>query len=200
VLGGQAALSQPGGAETPNPQNQMRFDSIDSQRNSTLFSTVRSVHIRSGRAADTDPDADGAPRMPRREETVVSAMLGWARRQIGHQVTDKGATTSGAQPIASREWVETTRADMAMNSVSQSPLGNPDQLAAEERANKIVASPVVKLAELVLKMAWLATASRQYARVGGPDAANLAQIDKAVHEYAVMAALEQQSLDPNNPT
>ncbi len=82
---------------------------------------------------------------------------------------------------------------------SVSTLGNPDQIAAEQRANQIVSRPAVKLAEAILRASWLSAAQKQFALVGGPDAENLDQLDAAVHEYALMAALEQQSLDPNNP-
>lgn len=80
-----------------------------------------------------------------------------------------------------------------------SPLGNQDQLDAEALATRIVNTPLVKLAKVILKLAWRAAAVKQFALVGGPDTANLAALDQAVDEYALQAALEYQLLNPNDP-
>lgn len=80
-----------------------------------------------------------------------------------------------------------------------SPLGTVGQLAAERLATQIVDSPLVKMAKAILKWSWLATARKKFALVGGPDAENLAQLDRAVDEYALQAAFELQLLNPNNP-
>lgn len=80
-----------------------------------------------------------------------------------------------------------------------SPLGTADQIAAEKLATQIVNSPIVKLAKLVLKLVWKAAAVKQFALVGGPDAANLALLDQAVDEFALQAALELQLLNSNDP-
>ena len=80
-----------------------------------------------------------------------------------------------------------------------SPLGTKDQIDAEKLATRIVSSPIVKLAKIVLKLAWRAAAEKNFALVGGPDAENLAQLDRAVDEYALQAALELQLLNPNDP-
>ena len=80
-----------------------------------------------------------------------------------------------------------------------SPLGTGDQLDAEALATRIVNTPLVKLAKVILKMAWRAAAVKQFAAVGGPDAANLAALDQAVDEFALQAALEYQLLNPNDP-
>lgn len=80
-----------------------------------------------------------------------------------------------------------------------SPLGTAGQLGAERLATRIVNSPLVKMAKAILKWSWLATARKKFALVGGPDAENLAQLDRAVHEYALQAAFELQLLNPNKP-
>jgi len=80
-----------------------------------------------------------------------------------------------------------------------SPLGTKDQIDAEKLATQIVNSPIVKLAKVVLKLAWRAAAEKNFALVGGPDAENLAALDRAVDEYALQAALELQLLNPNDP-
>ena len=74
-----------------------------------------------------------------------------------------------------------------------------DQLAAEQRATRIAKSPAVVLAKVVLKVAWYSSAQKNFTLVGGPDQANLAQLDRSVDEYANQAAMEVQLLDPNNP-
>jgi Bacterial Ig domain/Protein of unknown function (DUF1214) len=80
-----------------------------------------------------------------------------------------------------------------------SPLGTKDQIDAEKLATQIVNSPIVKLAKVVLKLAWRAAAEKNFALIGGPDAENLAALDRAVDEYALQAALELQLLNPNDP-
>ncbi|HUO38326.1 MAG TPA: DUF1214 domain-containing protein [Mycobacterium sp.] len=118
----------------------------------------------------------GTPQPP-----ALWVLLGWVRREVG--------TLSRSTP--------------AINAVTAgattSPLGTPDQIAAEKIAMKAVNTPVVKLAEIVLEVAWFLDAEKQFALVSGPDKANLAALHQAVVEYAMSAAMEQQSLDPNNP-
>ena len=41
--------------------------------------------------------------------------------------------------------------------------------------------------------------SGEYSQVGGPDAANLAQLSRSVDEYAMGAAFQQQILNPMTP-
>lgn len=77
-----------------------------------------------------------------------------------------------------------------------SVLATTDQLAAERLATGIAGSPVVGLAEFVLKAGWLLAAQLNF---GGVDQANLARLDQAVAEYATQAALEVQLLDSMNP-
>lgn len=79
-------------------------------------------------------------------------------------------------------------------------LATAEQLAAERRATEIVGTPVVQLTKAVLKTAWLLSGHRNFALVGGPDRANLEQLDQAVDEYAMQAAMEVQLLNPNKPT
>ncbi len=84
-------------------------------------------------------------------------------------------------------------------SADTSPLATQDQIDAEKLATEIVNTPIMQFAKFILKMAWRATAEQQFALVGGPDAESLAQLDRAVDEYALQAALELQLLNPNDP-
>ncbi|MCH9720707.1 MAG: hypothetical protein K0U67_01480 [Actinomycetia bacterium] len=81
-----------------------------------------------------------------------------------------------------------------------SVLATTDQLNAEKLAVELASSPIVQLAKLVLKAGWVISAHTNFAKVGGPDAENMARLDRAIDEYAIQAALEVQLLDSANPT
>ena len=80
-----------------------------------------------------------------------------------------------------------------------SVLATTDQLEAEKLAADLARSPIVQLAKLVLKAGWILAAHNNFAKVGGPDATNMARLDRALTEYATQAALEVQLLDSANP-
>ncbi len=80
-----------------------------------------------------------------------------------------------------------------------SVLATTDQLNAEKLAVELANSPMAQLAKLVLKAGWIFAAHTNFAKVGGPDATNMARLDKAINEYAIQAALEVQLLDSANP-
>ena len=52
----------------------------------------------------------------------------------------------------------------------------------------------------MLEAGWRSTANRQYKLIGGPDEENLAELRRAVDEYAMGAAFQQQLLDSMAPT
>ena len=81
-----------------------------------------------------------------------------------------------------------------------SPLGTTQQLTAEQIAAQTVDSLPVQLAKLILRFGFLNAARQQFNLVGGPDQENLAQLDKAVDEYAMGAAFQQQLLNSMDPT
>ena len=81
-----------------------------------------------------------------------------------------------------------------------SPLGTPEQLAAERRAAETANTLPVRLMKVVLELGWRTTAHKQYKLVGGPDRANLDALNEAVDEYAMGAAFQQQLLNPLTPT
>jgi Protein of unknown function (DUF1214) len=86
-----------------------------------------------------------------------------------------------------------------VNVTPTSPLGTPEQVAAEKKAFEIMATPQVQAAIAALKTAWLATAQQQFALVGGVDAVNQAQLEQAAREFAYAAALQAQNTNPSNP-
>jgi hypothetical protein len=81
-----------------------------------------------------------------------------------------------------------------------SPLGTAQQLVAEQIAAQTVDSLPVQLAKLVLRFGFLSAAQQQFNLVGGPDQENLAQLNRAVDEYAMGAAFQQQLLNSMDPT
>lgn len=144
-----------------------------SRSSSRTFTAGQPVPPAVGRRA---PGTDGAPL----RDAAVAGVLELVRRR---ELDD-------AQPAG-------PAATAPMSEVS--PLATEDQLAAEQLATRIVDTPIIKAAKVVLKVAWVATAYRSFAQVGGPDRQNLAQLDQAVDEYALQSALELQLLNPNDP-
>jgi hypothetical protein len=89
---------------------------------------------------------------------------------------------------------------LTTQALAGSPLGTPEQLAAERQAAQTVNTLPVQLMKLVLQFGWRSTAQQQFKLVGGPDQANLDALNAAVDEYAVGAAFQQQLLNPMTPT
>ncbi|SEH88846.1 Protein of unknown function [Mycolicibacterium rutilum] len=119
------------------------------------------------------PLASTAPAAPP-SPPLLWTMLGFARREVGH-TAETAATT------------ETT----------VSPLATAEQLAAERVAARTVQTLPVILMKMVLRQQFLAAAQRLYP--DGIDAENMAALNRAVDEYAMGAAFQQQLLDSMNP-
>lgn len=128
--------------------------------------------------------ADGAttPQPP----AALWAMLAWARREIG--VTSTPSTTPAAQTV-------TTSQTFASDTVS--PLGTPQQLAAERIARQTARSLPVVFMKSILRLGFWMAARHQYP--GGLDQGSLAALNRAVDEYAMAAAFQQQLLNPLTP-
>ena len=80
-----------------------------------------------------------------------------------------------------------------------SPLGTPAQISRERIAMRTANTLPVNLMKFVLRQGFLAAANQQFARVGGPDQANLDALNNAVDEYALASAFSQQILNPMDP-
>ncbi|MGY4711745.1 Ig-like domain-containing protein [Mycolicibacterium sp. CBM1] len=78
-------------------------------------------------------------------------------------------------------------------------LATTDQLQAEQQVARIANSPIMRLAKAVLKVGWWLAGQKNFAAVGGPDPANMAQLDQAITEYANQAAIEVLLLNSNSP-
>lgn len=129
----------------------------------TLVTSVLSA-LGFGPLAATAPATPPSP-------PVLWAMLGFARREVGHTV----------EPTAT----------------AVSPLATAEQLAAERIAARTAQTLPVVLMKMVLRQQFLAAAQRLYP--DGIDAENRAALNRAVDEYAMGAAFQQQLLDSMNP-
>jgi hypothetical protein len=130
------------------------------------------------------PQAANGPAAPA-QSPMLWAMLGWALREIG--TTPASSVSVAAAPTA---------ALVAEAADTVSPLATPQQLAAERIATATANSLPVAIMRFVLRQQFLATARNLYGTV---DADNMAALDRAVNEYAMAAAFQQQLLDSMNP-
>lgn len=87
-------------------------------------------------------------------------------------------------------------ADAVVAQHTVSPLATPEQLEAERIATRTVNTLPVALMKLVLRVGFLSAGNQLF---GGVDAANLAALDRAVDEFAMGAAFQQQLLNPLTP-
>lgn len=117
-------------------------------------------------------------------------MLAAARNEVGRRT---GAAAPA--PVAA----QTTSAPAAPVGQSVSPLGTPEQIAAEATAMQTVHTLPVLAMKAVLGLAWRIIADIEYAEVGGPDEENLAMLGAAVDEWAMASAFQSLILNSNAP-
>lgn len=129
--------------------------------------------------------ADGAtaPQQP----VALWTMLAWTRREIGTTATP--SVNPAAQTVTTSQ---TASADTV------SPLGTPEQLAAERLARQTANSLPVAIMKTILRIGFWAAARHHYP--GGLDQGSMAALNRAVNEYAMAAAYQQQLLNPLTPT
>jgi hypothetical protein len=121
---------------------------------------------------------------------ALVAVAGFVRRELERAVTPAKAPESSTSAAAVAQSVTTQ---------AVSPLGTPEQRDAEQTATETANTLPVQLTKLVLKTGWYVTALGEYSKVGGPDEDNLGQLSRAVDEYAMGAAFQQQILNPMTP-
>ncbi|MGE2734550.1 DUF1214 domain-containing protein [Mycolicibacterium vaccae] len=160
----------------------------------------------------TSADEDAVPRRAHRRAAVTLRTDQLAREDRGTDPADTPAEPATAAlwtltGSARRDTVtpetpptEATSTSPLVEATSTSPLQTEQQLAAERIATKTVTTFPVRLVKAVLRAGWLATARREYAAIGGPDLMNRARLERAVDEYAMGAAFQQQLLNPMRPT
>jgi hypothetical protein len=165
-------------------------------------------------SVDTAPDSTAAKQAKtepkKHERSIVDEPAASADAPSPQTVAKDAATSeSAATTMASGGSATRTRLpDPAPTSLVQptasiaatSPLGTPQQLAAERVAAQTAETWPVALMKLVLQFGFRSAAQQQFAQVGGPDQGNLDQLAAAVDEYAMGAAFQQQILNSNDPT
>jgi hypothetical protein len=131
------------------------------------------------------------PKVPKpTPNPALVAVAGFVRRELEQAVTPARAPESSTSVAAVAQSVTTQ---------AVSPLGTPEQRDAEQTATETANTLPVQLTKLVLKTGWYVTALGEYSKVGGPDEDNLGQLSRAVDEYTMGAAFQQQILNPMTP-
>ncbi|MDZ4267298.1 MAG: DUF1214 domain-containing protein [Mycobacterium sp.] len=137
------------------------------------------------RSVGDDPQTPGA-------SPADWALAAYTRRELGRPTTPETSTAVTTQIAAAGP------ADSALSN-QVSPLGTPEQIARERIAMRTAGSLPVAFMKVILRIGFLAAARQQFALVGGPDAANREALTRAVDEYALAAAFQQQILNPMDP-
>jgi hypothetical protein len=157
-------------------------------------------------AASTNDDATStdAKSSGLKEDADESPSPGRKSRKVADTATNNTTQTLAAKTTISQQSSATTSASttttVAAETLAVSPLGTPEQLAAEQRAAETANTLPVQLMKLVLQFGWMSTARQQFNLVGGPDQENIDALKGAVDEYAMGAAFQQQILNPMTPT
>ncbi|WP_264027722.1 DUF1214 domain-containing protein [Mycolicibacterium pyrenivorans] len=145
------------------------------------------------------PPARSAPGEP--QAPVASpaewALAAYTRREVGHTTTAPDTTAAVTTQVTATQDTANLADSALSNQVS--PLGTPEQIARERIAIRTANSLPVAFMKLILRIGFLAAAKEQFALVGGPDAANREALNRAVDEYALAAAFQQQILNPMDP-
>jgi hypothetical protein len=117
-------------------------------------------------------------------------MLAAARSEVGRRpasvVVPAAAVTTSAP------------ADPVGQAVS--PLGTPEQIAAEAAAMETVHTLPMLVSKAMLNLAWRVIGCIQYSQVGGPDQENLDALSQAVDEWAMGTGFQLGILNSNEPT
>ncbi|MCW2557756.1 MAG: hypothetical protein JWP55_1720, partial [Mycobacterium sp.] len=203
---GPSSTSPPSASETESNGTESKnagATSAESKSDKPHASTSVTAQTNRGTTAPSDTSAASAPPQadqparalvaptdpaPPPQPPAPLAMLALARRENTNASApaDTASATALVEPAASIAAV--------------SPLGTAQQVVAEQIAARTVDSLPVQLAKLVLRFGFLNAAQQQFDLVGGPDQENLAQLNRAVDEYAMGAAFQQQLLNSMDPT
>ena len=172
-------------------------------------------------SADTDDAAPARTASSSAASSVADSSRGpsarAARTTLRAAVTGARVATAPVRPVAAvtprrvpapgaASTVGQSAASAVVQSAAQteltnrvSPLGTPAQISRERIAMRTANTLPVNLMKFVLRQGFLAAANQQFARVGGPDQANLDALNNAVDEYALASAFSQQILNPMDP-
>ena len=140
-----------------------------------------------------EPDNDSQPAPADDPDAPAQTLAALSVAGTARRAQTETSTTNTSAPVTQSAVVEQTAETAAV-----SPLGTPEQLAAERTATETVNTLPVQLMKLFLRQGFLTAAQQQFP--GGPDEKNLAALNNAVDEYAMAAAFQQQLLNPLTPT
>ncbi len=155
-------------------------------RPSATVPTLSAVPTPAPSAAAPQRDSGTPPPSP-----VAWAAAAAARNEVGRR------PSAAAVPVATVPAAGATVAQPVGQYVS--PLGTPEQTAAEQTAMRTARSLPVLAAKAVLDVAWRVIGEIEYAQIGGPDEANLAALRDAVDEWAMASAFQSMILNSNEP-
>ena len=156
-------------------------------------------------SADTDDAAPSRAASTSAASSVSDSSRGptarSARSTVRASVPGARVPTAPTRPVAASAVTQVAASAVAQTELSNrvSPLGTPAQISRERIAMRTANTLPVNLMKFVLRQGFLAAANQQFARVGGPDQANLDRLNNAVDEYALASAFSQQILNPMDP-
>ena len=125
------------------------------------------------------------------QSALAWTMLAAARSEFGR----RGVAPAAAVVPA----ITTSTAPVEPVGQDVSPLGTPEQTAAEAAAMQTVHTLPMLAMKAVLNIAWRIIGATQYGQVGGPDEENLAALSQAVDEWAMGTAFQLMILNSNDP-
>ena len=150
---------------------------------------VSAVPARAIAAADELAGGSSTP-LP---SPLAWTMLAAARSEVGRR-NGAGAPAAATVSALTTDVPATRPVGQAV-----SPLGTPEQTAAEAMAMQTAHSLPVLAMKAVLGLAWRIIADIEYAEVGGPDQENLAMLGAAVDEWAMASVFQSMILNSNTP-
>ena len=174
-------------SSTPSTNDDETDTSKPESRVTAQTVTIAKDETETGGETSVASAPPSAPVTPAEPMTVLS-IVGTARRG------QAAAPATETPEVVTRPAV----VNQSVSVAAVSPLGTPEQLAAERQAAESVNTLPVQLMKLFLRQAFLSAAHQQFP--GGPDEKNVAALNKAVDEYALAAAFQQQLLNPMTPT
>jgi Protein of unknown function (DUF1214) len=153
-----------------------------------------------GDAKPTSSSNDDKPATNHKKKKKATKPKSTESSSDAKPVTAKTTLNDASATTASTTAEQDAAPAVSTQTLAVSPLGTPEQLAAERRAAETVKTLPVQLMKLVLQFGWMSTARQQFDQVGGPDQENVDALKNAVDEYAMGAAFQQQLLNPMTPT
>ena len=151
-------------------------------------SLTSAAPLRAGGAADSLAQSWGTPL----QSALAWSVLAAARGEVGRRGVAPAAAVLPA--------MTTSTAPVQPVGQAVSPLGTPEQIAAEAAAMQTVHTLPMLAMKAVLDIAWRVIGGIQYGQVGGPDRENLAVLSQAVDEWAMGTAFQLMILNSNAPT